>query len=146
MKAPRRIISHPGELDALSVLPIKRTPGRRRVMIADHLIVSQQEREALEGELNRRLFACGCTAATAGLLLALFGYAAWALIVAPDIGFLGHAGRCLLAMIMGSMIGKLAGLAAAERRLKHTIAEVKRAIPAGALVRPKPLPEEIACY
>ena len=145
MKAPRRI-SHPSQLEALSVLPIKRSPGRRRVAIADHLIASPQQREALEGELNRRLFACGCTAATAGLLLAVFGYFAWALIANPDIGLLGHAGRCLLAMIAGSVIGKLVGLAAAESRLKQTIAEVKRAIPAAAVVHPKPVPEEITCY
>jgi hypothetical protein len=145
MKAPRRVIRHPSELDALSVLPIKRMPGQRRVAIAEHLIASPQ-REEFESELNRRLFACGCEAATAGVLLAAAAYAVWAFVTISDVGILGHIGRGLLAAIVGGFIGKLAGLVAAENRLKQTISDVRRAIPATAVINPKPLPEQFICY
>ena len=144
MKAPR-VIKHPSELEALSVLPIRRMPGQRRVAIAEHLIASP-ERERLEGELNRRLFACGCEAATAGVLLAGIVYAGWALVADSDIGILNHVGRGLIAVVAGGFLGKLAGLFSAESRLKQTVSEVQRAIPAAAVANPQPVSKELLCY
>jgi hypothetical protein len=145
MKKPRRIISHPSELDALSVLPILRKPGQRRVTIAEHLIASPQ-REQLERELNRRLFACGCTAATFGVLLGAAAYAVWAYVAAPDISLVAHAGRGLAAVVAGAVVGKIAGLFSAENRLKHAVADVRRAIPPVAVVEPRPLSKDMICY
>jgi hypothetical protein len=145
MKAQRQVINHPRELDALSVLPIKRPMGQRKVAIAEHLVASPQ-REQLENDLNRRLFACGCIAATAGVLIGAVAYAVWALVAAPDVGVLSHIGRGVGAVVAGAFIGKLVGLFSAESRLKQAIADVRRAIPPAAVIDPKPLPPELVCY
>jgi hypothetical protein len=145
MPTSPQIIHHPAELENLSVLPIRRRPGQRRVAIAENLIASP-DRERLEQELNRRLFACGCVGGTFGVILALIVYLVWAFVAAPDVSILGHLGRGLAALVAGGFIGKLAGLFVAENRLKETIARVRRAIPANAVKEPAPLPDGVACY
>jgi hypothetical protein len=145
MKKPHRLITHPSELDSLSVLPILRRPGQKRVAIAEHLISSPQ-REQFETELNRHLFACGCQAGAIGVVLAAVAYAVWAFVAAPDIGLLGHIGRGLAAVVIGGLLGKMAGLFSAENRLKHTVADLRRAIPPTAVVKRPPLSKAMNCY
>lgn len=145
MKSKLHIIYHPADLKALSVLPLKRWPGQRRVAISERLIPSPK-RESLERQLNEKLFACGCPQATIGLLLAVVGYVAWALVLGSDIGIARHIGQGIGAAAAGTMIGKFVGLLAAERRLKQVADEIRNVIPPETVKQPPSPVERLICF
>jgi hypothetical protein len=123
----QQIINHPSQLSALSVLPVVRTPGAGRIVIADAK-VDDNQRLAWERKLNHLYFACGCVYAAVGLTVAVLGYATW-LVVRP-----GHwsdlawrdlwIGLATIAAAAG--IGKTIGLLRANRRLKQAVGEIQR--------------------
>lgn len=138
-------IRHPLELDGLSVLPIRRRPGQRRVTLNPGLVPGET-RGQLERELNRRLFACGCPESTIGILLALILYAVWTALADAGIPVTELLGRGLLAVLIGACAGKLFGLVRAEARLKETIRKIRAAAPKHGSWEHTPLPGDPSCY
>lgn len=128
-----RTLSHPDDLRALSVLPLKQPRPRGRIRIADDRL-DEQRRGDWEGRLNRAYHACGCGEAALGLVTGLVVGGIWI-----GIDVLGGArvgwteGLWLLvAAIAGDVLGKIAGLYRAEsrlRRLTHEIAAEWHASP-----------------
>ena len=112
-------ISNSAGLTTLSVWPGKRSPGQGPIVLQDESLPEDQ-RTAYAAELNRAYYACGCTEAAQGMLLGLVG----AVALVPVMG-LQFSSLSLLALpVVGLVIGKFAGLARAERRLKQTVKQI----------------------
>jgi hypothetical protein len=89
-----------------------------------------QDRERWERDLNRFYFACGCSAGAKGLVLGLLAGAV-AGVAAVAGGWSGPAGGVALAggaVVTGALLGKLAGLAQAERQLRATVAAIQASV------------------
>jgi len=138
------IIKHPGELKSLSVLPIKRKPGQRRVMLS--ALLAGEGRDDYESKLNRRLFACGCTESALGIILALSAYLIWVVVWSGESSLLGHIGSGLAAFLAVAVLGKIIGLIRAEKHLKETIQMILLALPKNGPWDQSPLPGDPKCY
>ena len=96
-------------------------------MIADPG-VSQERRTSWERDINRRLHACGCVEASAGMMI---GIAAG--LVYLMVRWAGGApfswtelGLCLAFVFAVSLIGKLVGLSRAQSRYRALVREIAR--------------------
>jgi hypothetical protein len=130
-KRPSYYARHPADLESLSVLPLKRKRGIGQVVIAD-ADLPIDKREGSQREINRALRACGCAESSVGLMAGLFGfagYALWRWLQGFPFGW-RHLGWALLAMFAGALLGKLAGLVAAERRYRVLVHRIGREWPA----------------
>ncbi len=124
------IISHPSQLNSLSTLPLIRTMATGRIRLAGNL-GDHPQRESFEQQLNKQYYACGCDTGARGLLLGIilgtglsaYKYIAkdWSLTYALIIAGAG--------IVTTTLLGKLYGLYTANRKLKTTIAEVKKVWP-----------------
>jgi hypothetical protein len=125
MKAAHSHINHPSELNSLTAARLFRKPGRGKIRLSPDF--EHPEKEQWEAALNRYYYACGCSSGAKGLLLMLAlglgaGIAAYALGILP----LKHAAALpLAAAIAGAAIGKVSGLAAANRRLARVVHTVQ---------------------
>jgi hypothetical protein len=121
-----RIVRHPSELAALSVLPLRQPRPRGRVVLWDPH-VAEEERLDWEARLNRSYRACGCGEASLGLLVGLLGAGAVVGALALDgagPGAVAAAGWVLGSAIAGNLLGKAMGLWRAEARLKRLVREI----------------------
>lgn len=136
------LITHPSQLGALSALPFARQRGLGTLKLGG-AIASHPDRSRWETELNRNFYACGCSAAAAGLLICLIAGAAWAAYqYGRDAWTLGmSAGTVFGLAIAGAIVGKLAGLMRADRRLKETVKEIR----SSWVVEEKPQAERWTC-
>jgi hypothetical protein len=97
-------------------------------------------REEWEATLNRNYLACGCSASSSGLLLGILAgplllvFRAFAGASPPSL--LQSGGIVVGLAVAGAVVGKLAGLIAANARLKAVVAIIqdnwKDQEPAGA--------------
>jgi hypothetical protein len=129
--ARTQLISHPAQLRGLAVFPGLRSPGRARIVIADDK-VPEQTRRQWERRINRQYFACGCDASALGLIAGVALYLAW-MALRPG-GFAGTSwidlGIGFAVVLATAFVGKLVGLARAQRRLNQAIAAIAREWPA----------------
>jgi hypothetical protein len=116
---------YPADLESLSVLPLGRKRHAGRVVIADPG-VSQERRTSWEREINRKLHACGCVEASAGLMI---GIAAG--LVYLIVRWVGGAafswtelGLCLLFVFAISLAGKMVGLSRAQSRYRALVRDI----------------------
>lgn len=125
--ARTHLISHPAELRALAVFPGLRSPGRARIVIADQKL-PEATRKQWERQINRQYFACGCDASALGLIAGAAGYALW-MALRPG-GFTatswGDLGLGFLVVLATAFVGKLVGLARAQRRLRQAVESIER--------------------
>lgn len=126
MKRKTTVIRHPSELSELSVLPVKRMPGRGRIVIADDRL-DAQTREAWEATLNKRYFACGCDRAAVGLALGVLGAVAWIIFRPGPWSSVsgGDMAKAVGVVIASAGLGKALGLLGAEGRLKEAVGDVR---------------------
>lgn len=128
-----RIMSHPDDLGALSVLPLPKPHPRGRIRIVDERL-DDKRRSNWEGRLNRAYHACGCGEAALGLVVGLLGGGIWIATNALAGARIEWTDGLwvLVAAVIGDLFGKLAGLYRAEvrlRRLTHEIAHEWQAPP-----------------
>lgn len=117
-RRPVTTLTHPTQLNRLQVWRFGRTRGLGRLKLPPEL--PESHREQWERDLNRYYYACGCSAGAKGIVLATVAmmiYAGWQW----SRGHISLGRGALLvgaAAIVGAIIGKLIGLAIAERKLK----------------------------
>jgi len=124
MKTQGLQINHPSELNSLTSSRLFRKPGRGIIRLSPEF--KHPEKERWETAINRYYYACGCPTSANGLLLMLvLGLGASFAAFAFDAMSLKQLITLpIVAAICGAVIGKLAGLANANRRLTrivHTI-------------------------
>ncbi len=124
-----RVIDHPSQLNALSSLPGFRPIPRGRLRLAGS-IFTHPKRVQWEKELNASYGACGCGASAKFMVVAIaigLFYLAVQAFRAPEAFHWGRAiVWCVGFAIAAAALGKLAGLAGANRRLKTTVREIQR--------------------
>jgi len=142
MKRPALVIEYPSQLKSLSLFPGMRTPGTGRIEIADPRL-PPETRRAWEQRLNRLYFACGCDKAALGLAVGVLGYLAWMGLRASGFTDAGwhDLWQGVVLVVVATGIGKFAGLAAAQRRLRDDV----RMISDEWKVEPFPVTEPINC-
>ena len=138
------VIQDPSDLLTLSVLPLKRPMGMRRVMIGEGL-VPEVSRQELDEQINKHLFACGCTESAIGIVVAVIGYAAWALLASPDLSWVALTLYGVGAVFGGAVVGRIYGLLRAEKRLRQTVENIRDTIKSAGMFQPRPNPGEPIC-
>ncbi len=127
MTRKQHIISHPSQLNSLSVMPLAKVPGLGTIRLAGTFEQHPQKAE-LEARLNKQYRACGCDVSAKLFLIAGFGSAAIAAFQYADGAW--SPGVCAAviagASVAGLILGKLAGLARANGRMKETVAEIQK--------------------
>jgi hypothetical protein len=122
------IINHPSQLNALSILPLFR-PVRRAPIHLAGAMEKHPQREAWERDINSHLRACGCSSAANGLLLGLIVAGlviAWQVMATDDsMTPLRAIGLFFTLAIGGAVVGKLTGLASADRKLKMLVTVIQ---------------------
>lgn len=125
--ARTHLINHPAELRGLAVFPGLRRPGRARIVIADEK-VPEPTRRQWERQINRQYFACGCDMSALGLIAGVLGYLVW--MASRPGGFAATSwtdlGIGFLVVLATAFVGKLAGLARAQRRLNQAVESIAR--------------------
>jgi hypothetical protein len=126
MATPEFLLTHPSQLNALHVFPMRGARARGALRLGG-AIAGHPERQRWESLLNRYYYACGCDAGATGVLVGLVAgvaYGAW--------GWAGMgwgAGRVVAAVlggaVVGAVLGKLTGLFRAEQRLRRTAGEIQ---------------------
>jgi hypothetical protein len=125
MRARGRQINHPSELNSLILTRPFRKSGRGAIRLTPQF--QHPEKEQWEADINRYYYACGCSSGAKGLLLmlvagVLLGGAAYA----ADLISIGQAlAAPVVGAILGAVIGKLAGLGSARRRLTRVVHTVQ---------------------
>jgi hypothetical protein len=128
--------SHPSQLAGLSAWPWRRMRGISGFEIADDQVPAET-RKQWQQELRNGVIACGCDIAALGMTLGIVGYGLWVVLAtdrtlgaAAVIGFVSAA-------VAGVVVGKFAGLARANGKLKATIARIQGEWPAKPLPKPE---------
>lgn len=126
MPVPNRIIYHPAELAALSVLPLMQPQPRGAIRI-ETAAVERDTRLAWEKQLNRAYHACGCGEASLGGLTGLIASGIWAGVRAADGAGFGWSEGLIVAgcTVAGIILGKMAGLLRAQARLKALVKTIR---------------------
>jgi len=125
-RRPVTTLTHPTQLHRLRVWRFARTRGLGRLKLPPE--VSESHREQWENDLNRYYYACGCDTGAKGIVLATVAmmiYAGWQW----SQGHISLGRGALLigvAAVVGAIIGKLVGLAIADRKLKLLKREILR--------------------
>jgi hypothetical protein len=121
MKTRSSQINHPSELNSLITSRLFRRPGRGKIGLSPEF--KHPEKEQWEANINRYYYACGCSTGAKGLLLMLtLGLAVGgAAYVFDGLSLKQMIALPIAAAVLGAVIGKLSGLAAARRRLTRVI-------------------------
>lgn len=126
MKSKKQTISHPSQLNRLSVLPVFRIPGKGVIEIAAPDIDSKI-RVQWEHDLNKYYFGCGCDKATIGLLIGIVSIVLWHLLnssgqeLSLTMDILISAGI----LFLFTAIGKYIGLFLIQRKLNVLVEQIK---------------------
>ena len=125
MKTRSLQINHPSELNSLITFGLFRKPGRGTIRLSPAF--KHPEKERWEADVNRYYYACGCSTGAKGLLLMLLlGLgASVASYVFDALSLKQMLALPIASAIVGAVIGKLSGLAAARRRLTRVIHTVQ---------------------
>ena len=126
MKRRKQSISHPYQLNRLSVLPVLRTPGKGTITIEDDTIDSKTRTE-WESELNKYYFACGCDKAAIGLLIGIVSIILWH-VVFPEGQEVSLISKILISagiIFVFTGIGKSIGLFLIQRKLDNLIKQIQ---------------------
>lgn len=127
MSRKQHVISHPSQLNSLSVLPLAKVPGLGTIRLAG-TFEQHPQREEFEAQLNKLYRACGCDTSAKLFVLgalassAVAAYQYWNDAWSPGMSLTVFAGVSIAALALG----KLAGLAQANARLKLTVAEIQK--------------------
>jgi hypothetical protein len=126
MPTLNRIIRHPTDLAALSVLPLMQPRPRGNIRIESDAI-NADRRVAWERQLNRAYHACGCGEASLGTVIGLIAGGIWVVVRASaGLGFGLRGGMILLGCaVVGTAFGKVAGLWRAQARLQNLVRDIK---------------------
>jgi hypothetical protein len=125
-RRPVTTLTDPTQLHRLHVWRFARTRGLGRLKLPPE--VPESHREQWENDLNRYYYACGCDTGAKGIVLAAVAtviYAWWQW----SRGHISLGRGALLvgiAAVAGAIIGKLIGLAIADRKLKLLKREILR--------------------
>lgn len=126
---PQQPITHPDQLRGLSISIL----GHREagpLQIRDEKL-DPERRQAWEASLNGAYFACGCPQSASAMMLALLGYLLVLAIAQPDLGSVwAYVGWGVAVTIAGAVLGKVAGLHAANRRLQALTSSIRAEWPA----------------
>ena len=125
MKTRTSQINHPSELNSLTIFRPLRKHGRGIITLSP--VFDHPQKEQWQADLNRYYFACGCASGAAGLMMMLvlglaFSIAAYAFNVLPLRQLIVIP---IAAAIAGAVIGKIAGLTKAHRRLVRVVHTVQ---------------------
>ena len=94
------------------------TAARTERALALQAVVAQQnppDRERLEARLDRAANACGCSTGSVALLVAVLGAVVWWLFALDaQLAVWPEAALAALVVVGAALVGKLAGLAAAD--------------------------------
>ncbi|MGD8496525.1 MAG: hypothetical protein PVF05_10070 [Gemmatimonadales bacterium] len=106
--------------------------GRRRATIVQLPTLPEAERYAWESRLRALLGACGCEAGAICLVLAVVGYAGWAILGGPlpVSSLVGIALFGLGVAVLSAVLGKGTGLAIARYRLARALDRLAAQLPA----------------
>jgi hypothetical protein len=118
-------INHPSELNSLITMRPFRKAGRGAIRLSAQF--QHAERERWEGDINRYYYACGCSSAAKGLLLMLvlgLGVSV-AAYVFDAMSVKQMVALPIAAAVLGAVIGKMSGLAAARRQLTRVVHTVQ---------------------
>lgn len=125
MKTRSSQVTHPSELNSLTPFRLLRKPGRGTIRLAPEF--EHPEKQQWESDINRFYYACGCASGAKGLLVMLLVGLAVS-ITSYVVGALPIGKLVILpivAAVAGAVIGKIAGLASAHRRLKRVVHTVQ---------------------
>ena len=128
MKNKRQVITHPAQLNGLSVLPGIRTPGAGRIVTEDERVDSKT-RSQWDALLNKHYFACGCDKAAVGMLIGVIAAALWYFAggAAPEASVMMLGLTALGIVVALTVTGKFAGLMMAQRKLDRVIQDIQSA-------------------
>lgn len=121
------LIDHPSQLRRLGRWMGPRPRGAAPVRLGGAL-AEHPKRQAWERQLHRELHACGCSAATVGLLLGLVVLApllAGGLLLGGRVGLAGAVGVGLGLAAGTAVLGRFVGKLAARRRLADLVREIE---------------------
>lgn len=125
------LIDHPSQLRRLGRWLGPRPHGAAAVRLGGAL-AEHPRRQAWERQLHRELHACGCSAATIGLLLGMMVLAplvAGGLLLGGSIGLGGAIGLGLGIAAVTAVLGRFVGKQAARARLAVLVREIEREWP-----------------
>jgi hypothetical protein len=125
MKARSVQINHPSELNSLTTYRLFRKPGRGIIQLSAEF--KHPDKERWEADINRYYYACGCsTGAKALLAMLLLGLGVSIPAYLFDtLPFNQIVALPITTSVLGAVIGKFSGLAAARRRLIRVIHTVQ---------------------
>lgn len=122
MNTKTTIIEHPSELNTLTAFPFARRRGRGRIALSDAF--QHPERGQLEKDINKNYYACGCSTSARYLIA---GLVIGAVVIGIDAAFLDeqYIQSPVVALLVltfgGGILGKLVGLARANKKLKRSV-------------------------
>jgi hypothetical protein len=116
------VISHPSQLNSLSVLPLAKISGIGVIRLTG-TFENHRQRAEFEEKLNKQYRACGCDTSAKTLIVGVVASAAYAAYqIYTDAWSLAYSAIVVLGVSAVALgIGKLYGLVKANDRLKETI-------------------------
>jgi len=126
MKSKNQIISHPSQLNGLSVLPVFRFPGKGVIEI-DAPDIDSKTKAQWEHNLNKYYFGCGCDKATVGLLIGIASIVLWYLLnsSSQELSLFMDILISAVVLFLFTAIGKYIGLLLIQRKLNVLIEQIK---------------------
>lgn len=120
------IISHPSQLNSLSVLPLAKISGIGTIRLTG-TFENHRQRAEFEEKLNKQYRACGCDTGAKSLIVGVVASAALAAYqMSTGEWSLGYSSIVVLGVsIVALGVGKLYGLVKANGRLKETIVAIQ---------------------
>ena len=125
MKTRSSQINHPSELNSLTTFRLVRKAGRGIITLSPEF--EHREKQQWEANINRYYYACGCASGAKGLMMMLvLGLAvSIAAYVFDSLPLRQLIAIPIAAAVVGAVIGKIAGLTRAHRRLVRVVHTVQ---------------------
>lgn len=120
------VISHPSQLNSLSVLPLAKISGIGTIRLTG-TFENHPQRPEFEEKLNKQYRACGCDTSAKSLILGVVASTALAAYkMSTGEWSLGYSAAVVLGLsIVALAAGKLYGLARANARLKEIVRAIQ---------------------
>jgi hypothetical protein len=127
MKSKKQyVISHPSQLNSLSVLPLAKISGIGTIRLTG-TFEGHPQRAEFEEKLNKQYRACGCDSSAKSLIVGVAASAAFAAFrMSTGEWSLGYSVAVVLGVsVLALGAGKLYGLVRANGRLKKTLRDIQ---------------------
>jgi hypothetical protein len=128
MKSKKQyVISHPSQLNSLSVLPLAKISGIGTIRLTG-TFESHPQRAEFEEKLNKQYHACGCDSSAKSLIVGVAASAVFAAFkMSTDEWSLGYSAAVVLAVsVLALSAGRFYGLVKANGQLKKTRGDIQK--------------------